>query len=77
MMSKGVDEPFSSICVNHGSPVKVHKDAHNKCDSVNFALGVGDYNEGVSGSRMTVYKETAFERNCQAVLCVWDESWTP
>ena len=30
----------------HGSSVKVHKDARNKYDSVNFSIGLGDYREG-------------------------------
>ena len=46
MKSIGVDEPFSSLCINHGSSVKIHTDSHNKYDSVSFSLGLGDYNEG-------------------------------
>ena len=46
MKAIGVDEPFSSICINHGSLVKVHKDSRNKYESVNATIGLGDDQDG-------------------------------
>ena len=48
--SIGVDEPFSSLCINHGSSVKIHTVSHNKYDSVSFSVGLGDYSEDGIGN---------------------------
>ena len=42
----GVRTDFSSICINHGSSVKVHKDIHNKSDTTNVTMTLGDFEGG-------------------------------
>ena len=42
----GIKDHFSSICVNHGSSVKVHKNIHNKTDTTNVTMSLGDFKGG-------------------------------
>ena len=42
----GIKDHFSSICINHGSSVKVHKDIHNKTDTANVTMSLGDFKGG-------------------------------
>ena len=72
LKSKGVDEPCSRICINHGSSVKAHKGARIKFDSVNLLIGSGDYSDGDIwiNDEMRTFRTTAFERNCQMGLWV-------
>ena len=53
MKHRGVKEPSSSICVNHGSSAKVHKDVHNKCDTANHTILPGDF----VGGRLWIHDE--------------------
>ena len=42
----GAKDNFSSICINHGSSVKVHKDIHNKSDTTNVTMSLGNFEGG-------------------------------
>ena len=42
----GASDHFSSICINHGSSIKVHKDIHNKTDTTNVTMSMGDFQGG-------------------------------
>ena len=42
----GAKDHFSSICIIHGSSVKVHKDIHNKTDTTNVNMSLGDFEGG-------------------------------
>ena len=42
----GMTGDCSSICINHGSSIKVHKDAHNMKDTKNHTISLGNFEGG-------------------------------
>ena len=54
---------LSSICINHGSSVKVYKDIHNKTDATNVTMSLGDF----QGGELWVHDEGLGEGDQHAV----------
>ena len=44
--SHGMSGDCSSLCINHGSTIKIHKDAHNMKGSMNHTISLGDFQGG-------------------------------
>ena len=42
----GMSGDCSSLCINHGSTIKIHKDAHNMKGSMNHTISLGDFQGG-------------------------------
>ena len=42
----GATGPNTSLCINHGSSIKVHKDAHNRREHHNNTVSLGDFEVG-------------------------------
>ena len=42
----GLSGDCSSLCINHGSTIKIHKDAHNMKGSTNHTISLGDFQGG-------------------------------
>ena len=42
----GLSGDCSSLCINHGSTIKIHKDAHNMKGSMNHTISLGDFQGG-------------------------------
>ena len=42
----GLSGDCSSLCINHGSTIKIHKDAHNMRGSMNHTISLGDFQGG-------------------------------
>ncbi|CAE7879497.1 unnamed protein product, partial [Symbiodinium sp. KB8] len=42
----GLSGDCSSLCINHGSTIKIHKDAHNMKGSRNHTISLGDFQGG-------------------------------
>ena len=42
----GLSGDCSSLCINHGSTIQIHKDAHNMKGSMNHTISLGDFQGG-------------------------------
>ena len=45
-LQTGMTGDASSICINHGSSIKVHKDTHNLRESKNHTISLGNFEGG-------------------------------